>query len=63
MSHGAEERTLLLNYSDTLERATLLDQKDNDDNNNSMPSHRKQKGNKAKGNLSKKGASESTKDD
>ena len=54
MSHGAEERTLLLNYSDTLERATLLDQKDNDDDNNSMPSRRKQKGNKAKGNLSKR---------
>jgi len=52
MSHGAEERKLLLNYSDTLERATLLDPKtkDNSDDNDSMPARRRRrKGNKVQG--------------
>ena len=42
MSYGSEENKLLLNYSDTLERATLVNpNQDNDEDENSMPSRRR----------------------
>jgi len=42
MSYGSEENKLLLNYSDTLERATLVNpNQDNDEDEDSMPSRRR----------------------
>jgi hypothetical protein len=42
MSYGSEENKLLLNYSDTLERATLVNpNQNNDEDEDSMPSRRR----------------------
>ncbi len=56
MSYGSEENKLLLNYSDTLERATLVNPtQDNDEDDDSMPSrHRGQRASKGGGGFSKR---------